>query len=101
MKKILIIEDNADIALQMKKYLTKNGYEVDIAGSFYEADFKINIDIDVALLDINLPDKDGEHLIEKLKEKDMFIVANENGLRFAVCAVSEDKILLDRKRCDC
>ena len=74
MKRILIIEDNQDIALQMKKYLIKNGYGVEIAKSFYEADYKINIDIDVALLDINLPDKEGHHLIEKLKEKDIRVI---------------------------
>lgn len=91
MKKILIIEDNADIALQMKKYLTKNGYEVDIAGSFYEADFKINIDIDVALLDINLPDKDGEHLIEKLKEKDIRVLVTtvKNDEDFIISALDQ------------
>ncbi|WP_308653518.1 response regulator transcription factor [uncultured Anaerococcus sp.] len=74
MKNILIIEDNQDIALQMKKYLIKNGYGVEIASSFYEATFKMNVDIDVALLDINLPDKDGQHLIEKLKEKDIRVI---------------------------
>ena len=74
MKNILVIEDNQDIALQMKKYLIKNGYGVEIAKSFYEADYKINIDIDVALLDINLPDKEGHHLIEKLKEKDIRVI---------------------------
>lgn len=74
MKNILIIEDNKDIALQMKKYLIKNGYGVEIAESFYEADYKMNIDIDVALLDINLPDKEGHHLIEKLKEKDIRVI---------------------------
>ena len=74
MKNILIIEDNQDIALQMKKYLIKNGYGVEIALSFYEATFKMNVDIDVALLDINLPDKDGQHLIEKLKEKDIRVI---------------------------
>ena len=74
MKNILIIEDNNDIALQMKKYLIKNGYGVELASSFYEACFKMNIDIDVALLDINLPDKEGHHLIEKLKEKDIRVI---------------------------
>ncbi|WP_311480321.1 response regulator transcription factor [uncultured Anaerococcus sp.] len=74
MKRILIIEDNEDIGLQMKRYLIKNGYEVDLAKSFYEATFKMNVDIDVALLDINLPDKDGQHLIEKLKEKDIRVI---------------------------
>ena len=74
MKRILIIEDNEDIALHIKKYLIKNGYEVDLAKSFYEATYKMNVDIDVALLDINLPDKEGQHLIEKLKEKDIRVI---------------------------
>ena len=74
MKRILIIEDNDDIGLQIKRYLLKNGYGVEIALSFYEATFKMNVDIDVALLDINLPDKDGQHLIEKLKEKDIRVI---------------------------
>ena len=74
MKNILIIEDNEDIALQMRKYLIKNGYGVEIASSFYEAHYKMNIDIDVALLDINLPDKEGQHLIERLKDKDIRVI---------------------------
>ena len=74
MKNILIIEDNKEIALQMKNYLSKNGYNVELATSFYEASYKMNIDIDVALLDINLPDKDGEDLIEKLKSKDIRVI---------------------------
>ena len=74
MKNILIIEDNKEIALQMKKYLSKNGYNVELASSFYESSYKMNIDIDVALLDINLPDKDGEALIEKLKSKDIRVI---------------------------
>ncbi len=41
MKSVLIIEDNKEIALQMEKYLVNNGYEVEIASSFYEADFII------------------------------------------------------------
>lgn len=69
MKNILIIEDNKDIAFQMKRYLSKNRYRVDIAKSFQEALYKMNIDIDLALLDINLPDKAGGDLIEKLKDK--------------------------------
>ena len=74
MKNILIIEDNKEIALQMKKHLSENGYYVELASSFYEASYKMNIDIDVSLLDINLPDKDGEDLIEKLKNKDIRVI---------------------------
>ena len=91
MTKILIIEDNEDIALQMEKYLTKNGYEVEIAGSFYEASFKMNIGIDVALLDINLPDKDGQHLIKKLKEKDIRVIVTtvKNEEDFIIAALDQ------------
>ena len=74
MKSILIIEDNKEIALQMEKYLVNKGYEVKLASSFYEANYKMNLDMDVALLDINLPDKDGQHLIEKLKDKDIRVI---------------------------
>ena len=74
MVSILIIEDNKEIALQMEKYLVNNGYEVEIASSFYEASYKMNVDMDVALLDINLPDKDGQYLIGKLKDKDIRVI---------------------------
>lgn len=74
MKKILIIEDNEEIALQIKKYLSKNGYEVDLASSYYESLFKMDINFDCALLDINLPDKDGQYLIGKLKDKDIRVI---------------------------
>ena len=74
MKNILIIEDNKEIALQMEKYLVNKGYGVEIASSFYEASYKMNVDMDVALLDINLPDKDGQHLIERLKDKDIRVI---------------------------
>ena len=74
MVSILIIEDSEDIALQMKKYLCNIGYDVEIASSFYEASYKMNVDMDVALLDINLPDKNGQYLIERLKDKDIRVI---------------------------
>lgn len=74
MKQILLIEDNLDIARQIKTYLEKNNYQVTLAKDYYEALYKMNVDIDAALLDINLPDKDGEDLIEKLKDKDIRVI---------------------------
>ena len=74
MKQILLIEDNLDIARQIKTYLEKNNYQVALAKNYYEALYKMNVDIDVALLDINLPDNDGGDLIEKLKDKDIRVI---------------------------
>lgn len=74
MKKILIIEDNKEIAMQIKKFLLKNQYEVDVATSYFDALNKIDIKYDACLLDINLPDRDGHHLIDELKNKDIRII---------------------------
>ncbi|MDU5149861.1 response regulator transcription factor [uncultured Anaerococcus sp.] len=74
MKQILLVEDNLDIARQIKIYLEKNNYQVILAKNYYEALYKMNVDIDAALLDINLPDKDGGNLIEKLKDKDIRVI---------------------------
>lgn len=74
MDKILIIEDNKDLGQQIKRYLENSGYEVDLAYSYYEATYKMNIDYDLALLDINLPDKEGQYLIGELKDKDIRVI---------------------------
>lgn len=91
MKSVLIIEDNKEIASQMEKYLVNNGYEVEIASSFYEANYMMNVDMDVALLDINLPDKDGQHLIERLKDKDIRVIVTtvKNDEDFIIAALDQ------------
>ena len=91
MKSVLIIEDNKEIALQMEEYLVNNGYEVEIASSFYEANYKMNVDMDVALLDINLPDKDGQHLIKKLKDRDIRVIVTtvKNDEDFIIAALDQ------------
>lgn len=91
MKSVLIIEDNKEIALQMGKYLVNNGYEVELASSFYEATYMMNVDTDVALLDINLPDKEGQHLIKKLKDKDIRVIVTtvKNDEDFIIAALDQ------------
>lgn len=91
MKSVLIIEDNKEIASQMEKYLVNNGYEVELASSFYEATYMMNVDTDVALLDINLPDKDGQHLIKKLKDKDIRVIVTtvKNDEDFIIAALDQ------------
>ena len=46
---------------------------------------------------ISIPCDKPREVAQKLKEKDMYIVANKNGLRFAVCAVGEEKCKISPK----
>ena len=46
---------------------------------------------------ISIPCNNPKEVAQKLKEKDMYIVTNKNGLRFAVCAVSEEKCEISPK----
>ena len=74
MYRLLIIEDDKKIAQQIFKYLESMEYSVDIAGSYEEAIYKMNSFFDLALLDINLPDKDGTSLLTVLKDKDIRVI---------------------------
>ncbi|MDW7669498.1 MAG: response regulator, partial [Bacillota bacterium] len=60
MYKILIIEDDIKIRNELKRFLEKYSYEVEIYEDFSNFDAeKIGNDIHLILLDINLPQKDG------------------------------------------
>ena len=70
MQKILIIEDDADIAAIERDYLTLNSYQVEIA-----ADGKRGLaralsgEFDLILLDVMLPEIDGFTICRKLREQ--------------------------------
>lgn len=74
MYRLLIIEDDKKIAQQIRKYLESMGYSVDIASSYEEAIYKMNSLFDLALIDINLPDKDGTSLLATLENKDIRVI---------------------------
>lgn len=74
MKSVLIVEDHIELASQMKKHLEENGYEVLMAASYADALEKMNVHIALALLDIDLPDEEGHHLIKFLKERSIRIM---------------------------
>ena len=70
MKKILIIEDEADIASLEKDYLELSGFEVDIDtdGSLGLAD-ALSKDYDLFILDLMLPGTDGFDICKKIREE--------------------------------
>lgn len=66
--KILIIEDNVDLAGSITEYLWGEGYVCELTYNLTEALDKIKLyDYDCILLDISLPDGSGFAILEELK----------------------------------
>jgi two-component system response regulator HydG len=67
--KILIIDDDVDICMLLKRFFERNGYEVKIAFKGMEGlNYVKNEKVDIILTDFRLPDKDGFQMIEAIKE---------------------------------
>lgn len=68
--KILIIEDEKEIAQNIKNYFTTNGIQCEMAVNYTIALSKIDAyDYDCVLLDLMLPDGDGFDILRELKRK--------------------------------
>lgn len=68
MKTILIVEDDKDINEMLQKVLKINGYNIKSAYSGTEALLLHNNDVDLIILDLMLPGKSGEEIINELKQ---------------------------------
>jgi DNA-binding response OmpR family regulator len=64
---VLIVEDDASIAAQLVKGLTRGGYRVDHVMTGHDA--LVWGEPDVVLLDLELPDLDGVQVCRKLRER--------------------------------
>lgn len=68
--KILLVEDNKEIAENVKSFLELENYKIDTANSWTDGiDLAFENDYDMFLLDINLPWIDGINLAKKIKSK--------------------------------
>ena len=75
--RILVVDDEADWRRTNQKILEKAGYAVDTAADAAEAIEKVKAgDYQLAVLDINLPDMNGDELVEQIKalEPDMHVI---------------------------
>ena len=84
MEKILIIEDDKTIREELSILLTNNNYDVSSIEEFLDIENSIkDINPDLILLDINLPNTDGFEVIKKIKKvtlKPVIFVTSRNTL---------------------
>lgn len=83
--KILIIEDEAELAKSIAEYLSEEKYLCEFASTFSQAMQKIEMfQYDCILLDIMLPDGNGLKILEQLKSQDkqdgVIIISAKNAL---------------------
>ena len=70
MSKIMIIEDDEVLSLELKELLTLNGYEVELVKDFKNTiEAILNYNPDLLLLDINIPYLNGEVILQNLRKK--------------------------------
>ena len=83
--KILIIEDEPEIADDIKQYFMSNGIQCEKAKNYREAIERINMySYDCILLDLKLPDGEGFEILKELKtlqkEEGIIIVSAQEAL---------------------
>jgi len=83
--KILIIEDETELAKSIAEYLSEENYLCEFASTFAEAIHKIEMfQYDCILLDIMLPDGNGLKILEELKSQNkqdgVIIISAKNAL---------------------
>jgi two-component system response regulator HydG len=89
MSRILVIDDDVDMCLLLKRFLTKNGYEVALAHNGKKALEELeNNEPNLVLCDFRLEDFDGKELLIKIKEKyprtPVIIVTGYSDIKVAV-----------------
>ncbi|MCT2563405.1 response regulator transcription factor [Chryseobacterium herbae] len=83
--KLLIIEDETELAKSISEYLSEENYLCEFASTFSEAMSKIEaFHYDCILLDITLPDGNGLTILEELKKQNkqdgVIIISAKNAL---------------------
>ena len=73
MPNVLLVDDEPSIRLTMGEFLKRAGYSVSTAADYDSAAVHNPEDIDVAVIDINLPGKSGIQLLQKLCNAEIYV----------------------------
>ena len=89
MKKILIIDDEVNVALLLSKFLTRNGFEVKTASNGTSAmEYLKNEDFTLVLCDFRLEDTDGREMLKNIKNQypktGVIIITGYSDIKMAV-----------------
>lgn len=70
--RILIVEDEFNLAGVIRKSLEKEKYVIDISGDGEDASYNIRSNIyDLVILDVMLPGMDGFEILKKMREEEI------------------------------
>jgi two-component system response regulator HydG len=89
MKKILIIDDEVNVALLLSKFLTRNGFDVTTASTGTSGmEFLKNGSFDLVLCDFRLEDTDGREMLKNIKthypKTGVIIITGYSDIKMAV-----------------
>lgn len=70
MKRILLVDDDTDLLVSLKSFLTKQGYDVTTTTSCRDAlSILFSVAPHLVLLDVNVGDEDGRSMCQQIKSQ--------------------------------
>ena len=72
-KRILVVDDEKAISDILGEILESEGYKVEIAQDGIEAIAKLGLDIDLVMLDVQMPGMDGFDVVKSIRNNPLYV----------------------------